>query len=253
MIMSVSVRQAPAVVLGISSSGIANSVPGNQHRQVDDAWMDPDGALNNLGIAVQEAGRFDEAITAHKDATIFRQGGEAPRRHPAREPEAAMAAQDAASEASRLQPCLGGQPTERAVRPGGHADPGRPCGVFSRQVDGEAAARCPARRGRPAARPRRDAADGSWRLRATAQVLYGVTRPLGARVEGPLTQALQHPQVALAIHADAGRPRVGEFLAAGRPHGHSLRACLPLAARTGAHGPSAGGRRSPISSATARI
>ena len=56
------------MVLGMSSGGIENSVPGNQHRRVDDAWMDPDGALNNLGIALQEAGRFDEAITAHKDA-----------------------------------------------------------------------------------------------------------------------------------------------------------------------------------------
>ena len=85
--MWVSAARPRAVVLGMSSSGIENSVPGNQHRRADDAWMDPDSALNNLGIALQEAGRFDETITAHKDAAaIFRQGGEAPRRHPAREP-----------------------------------------------------------------------------------------------------------------------------------------------------------------------
>src|SRR5262249_53415821 len=92
--------------------------------------------------------------------------------------------------------------------------------------------------------PHRDAAGGSGRLLATTQVLYGVTRPLGAGVESPPPQALQHPQVTLAIHADAGRPRVGEFLAAGRSHGDNLRAGLPLAARTGAHSVPAGGRRS---------
>jgi len=35
-------------------------------------------------------------------------------------------------------------------------------------------------------------------------------------VEGPLAQALQHPQVTAAVHRDTGCPRVGEFLAAGR-------------------------------------
>ncbi len=34
-------------------------------------------ALNNLGLALRDAGRSDEAITAHQDATaIFRQTGD---------------------------------------------------------------------------------------------------------------------------------------------------------------------------------
>src|SRR5215472_17537496 len=60
------------------------------------------------------------------------------------------------------------------------------------------------------------------RLPAAAQVLHGVTCPLGAGVEGALAQALHHSQVAAAVHADAGRPRVGQLLAAHRPYGDGL-------------------------------
>ena len=35
------------------------------------------GALNNLGIALREAGRLDEAVTAYQDAAaIFRETGD---------------------------------------------------------------------------------------------------------------------------------------------------------------------------------
>ena len=35
------------------------------------------GALNNLGIALRQAGRFEEAITAHQDAAaIYRETGD---------------------------------------------------------------------------------------------------------------------------------------------------------------------------------
>jgi hypothetical protein len=103
-----------------------------------------------------------------------------------------------------------------------------------------------------AGRALNDAVSGSWRLRAAAQVLHRVAGPLGARVEGPLTQAPQHPQVTPAVHPDTGRPRVGKFLATRRAHNNSLGACRWLSARTRAHGAFVGGQWSPISSAAAR-
>src|SRR6516164_7405670 len=59
-----------------------------------------------------------------------------------------------------------------------------------------------------------------------AQVGHGVIRPLGARVECPPTHALHDPQVAAAVHADAGGPRVGQFLPTGSPDGDGLAAGL---------------------------
>jgi tetratricopeptide (TPR) repeat protein len=42
---------------------------GDRHREGD--------ALNNLGVALREAGRLEEAITAHQDAAaIFRETGD---------------------------------------------------------------------------------------------------------------------------------------------------------------------------------
>jgi hypothetical protein len=43
-------------------------------------------------------------------------------------------------------------------------------------------------------------------------------------VECALAQALQDAQVAAAVDADAGRPRVGELLPGGCPNGHGMAA-----------------------------
>jgi len=59
-----------------------------------------------------------------------------------------------------------------------------------------------------------------------AKVRHRITRPLGARVERSPAQALHHPKITAAVHAETGRLWVGQILAAGRSHGNGLGAGL---------------------------
>jgi hypothetical protein len=56
----------------------------------------------------------------------------------------------------------------------------------------------------------------------TAKVRHCITRPLGARVQCAPAQALHHPQITAAVHAETGRPWVGQILAGSRSHGDGL-------------------------------